>query len=801
MAQERERLKILQQIKQAKAELKSLEDKTNELSKEELKLKERILETIVSSASDLKKLNKERLAEQNKTLSYLSDEESKLSSLSDMQHGLKKIGEDRLEIVKQISLSDTKLNSNSRNSLSTITDLTTKLSTLNRDDYYQRLLLQREIDSEIDSLQEQAGVTSELIDNVKAQFEISKSLSYLTEKEKNTLSAQLDVYNKINNTISGTLQTAGTLFRKPIAMVGSFVFALGTVADKVGMVNRELGQSITQLDTASVSAAGLSFIFDDAVGTLKGITNEFGNIEKATLRVQTSTNLIATNMGISAGEASQLIGSFSRLNDGSTEIAADMVKTTQQFAKQNKVIPSDVMSDLAGSAEQFALFGEKGGENLIKAAVGARQLGTNLQTVTGIADNLLDFESSITKELELGAMLGRTINLTRARGLAYEGDINGALQETLKQLGGIEEFNRMDYFQKKQTADLLGVSVAELQKMAKNQENLGTSGAMIQEKFSVIGESLNTITNKYLGTGLKGLGGWLTTLGQINMGLSAVGLNLKGAVSWVASGLKKLILWPVNLIKAKVASKSLASTPAFEGALVGRDKRGRFTSLAKKGANTGKGFGSSIGSVGRGMGAGMKGLAVGFRAFTAPQVIGGLAVVTAALIGLGFALKLAAPGIKAVGDAIGTIIESIATGIGTVVRSLGDFGTQLGNMANVETIGNILLLSGAITTLSISMAALAATSLLALPAIGAISAVGAVSGFVGDTLESAGIVEAQSVDNKKEEQLMLQELKGLRADLQAGKIAVYMDSKKVTTEVATVANRSTTNSGNNIFGG
>ena len=83
------------------------------------------------------------------------------------------------------------------------------------------------------------------------------------------------------------------------------------------------------------------------------------------------------------------------------------------------------------------------------AAVSAAKLGVSMSTLEGISDNLLDFESSITKELELSAMLGRNINLNRARALAYQGELGAATKETLKQLGGVDAFNRMDVFQKK----------------------------------------------------------------------------------------------------------------------------------------------------------------------------------------------------------------------------------------------------------------------------------------------------------------------------------------------------------------
>ena len=91
-----------------------------------------------------------------------------------------------------------------------------------------------------------------------------------------------------------------------------------------------------------------------------------------------------------------------------------------------------------------------------------------MSQISGIADNLLDFETSITKELELSAMLGRNINLQKARQL-FDNDLEGKTKEVLRQVGGINEFEKMNYYQRKQTSDLIGVSVGELQKMLTNQ--------------------------------------------------------------------------------------------------------------------------------------------------------------------------------------------------------------------------------------------------------------------------------------------------------------------------------------------
>ena len=241
-------------------------------------------------------------------------------------------------------------------------------------------------------------------------------------------------------------------------------------ADKLGEVRSQLG-GIAEFGTTAIS-----FFDDNAVENAKELANQFGGMNNVSTELQASTSLISTNMGISGTEAAGLLGSFSRLNGNSEEAALNLTKSTQEFAKQNGIIPSQLMADLAGSAEEFALFGKEGGKNLIEAGAAARKMGVSLSTMTGISENLLDFESSITKELELGAMLGKNINLDRARSLAYQGDIAGATKETLAALGGVDAFNKMDYFQKKATADLLGTSVDELQKMVTQQENANTIG-------------------------------------------------------------------------------------------------------------------------------------------------------------------------------------------------------------------------------------------------------------------------------------------------------------------------------------
>ena len=124
-----------------------------------------------------------------------------------------------------------------------------------------------------------------------------------------------------------------------------------------------------------------------------------------------------------------------------------------------------------------------------------------------------------------------------------------------------------------------------------------------------------------------------TILGSLVALATAFALKMKLAGTNVGGGLMKSL----GGVKDKLKSAVSGGTPG--GGVGGVDE------LAKSGPGVGKG---------------MKSLSKGVGAFANPKVALGLAALTVALIGVGFALKLAAPGIKAFGEAMGTIIGSIA---------------------------------------------------------------------------------------------------------------------------------------------
>ena len=100
-----------------------------------------------------------------------------------------------------------------------------------------------------------------------------------------------------------------------------------------------------------------------------------------------------------------------------------------------------------------------------------------MKTVHGVAESLLDFQSSIAAEMEASVILGRNLNLQRARELALLGDTSAMMDNILNQLGGEAEWNALNVLQRKSLSKALGMNVIQMQKLVSAQDK-----SVVQQK-------------------------------------------------------------------------------------------------------------------------------------------------------------------------------------------------------------------------------------------------------------------------------------------------------------------------------
>jgi hypothetical protein len=87
----------------------------------------------------------------------------------------------------------------------------------------------------------------------------------------------------------------------------------------------------------------------------------------------------------------------------------------------------------------------------------------------------MDWESSIASEMEASVLLGRQINLDKARQLAYDGKIAEMLVEAKKQAGGEAEFAKMSVVQREALGDALGLNASQMAEFVKTQDGAAES--------------------------------------------------------------------------------------------------------------------------------------------------------------------------------------------------------------------------------------------------------------------------------------------------------------------------------------
>ena len=275
--------------------------------------------------------------------------------------------------------------------------------------------------------------------------------------------------------LGAALVGAGMLLKKAITSTREFQKELGLSAHQAVELNKELKLNPKLVATAKLAGIELNDV-------AAKIQENFGDLNK--VNAKNIEQLVEQNLllGIQIDSSVKLAKTFMDVTGSSFETAMNFQASTAALAESNDVAPGDVIADIAENSESFAEFAKDGGNNIARAAIQAKKLGINLATTAKIADTLLDFESSIEKEMEASLLIGKQLNFNNARRLALEGDLAGAARDVVSQIGGQAELNRMNVIQRRALADSIGVSVEELSKLASGKLEVKNKDKSIDER-------------------------------------------------------------------------------------------------------------------------------------------------------------------------------------------------------------------------------------------------------------------------------------------------------------------------------
>lgn len=143
----------------------------------------------------------------------------------------------------------------------------------------------------------------------------------------------------------------------------------------------------------------------------------------------------------------------------------------------------DILEEVANTEGELASNYKNNPSLIAKAVTQVRKLGLSLSQAAKVSDNLLDFESSLAAEMEAEVMLGKDLNLNKARALALDGDAAGATAEVMKQVKALGGLSQMDVLTKRALAKAAGLTVDELANQEVKEKNLAKLGAQERKRL------------------------------------------------------------------------------------------------------------------------------------------------------------------------------------------------------------------------------------------------------------------------------------------------------------------------------
>lgn len=635
------------------------------------------------------------------------------------------------------------------------------------------------------------------IQTLKAQQKETDHLNEQADLNREIAATLLEIREETEKYTKGlgkALATARAIGNDP-KVLGAFL--LGQAVDKAGELVESFehfhhlgltaGQSIDamQKSFSLMSMVGLA----DNAGVIEGMVQSYGSMNALTNDQIDTVGALAHKMGVAGQEAFAMVDAFSKMPGETAESAINAAEFTKHLATANGIAPGAVTKEIAQNSEAMALFSAGGAKGFAKAAIETKKLGVELTTAVSMSKGLLDFENSINKQMEASVLLGKEINLDKARELALSGKLEEATKEVLKNIGSQEEFEKMNVLQKQALAEATGMTVEQLTKAIDAQEEYNKyHGEEASTWMNILGYA--TDYSSKVGGFFKENGLLVLTLIQLLSTKNATRLAGFVADKAIFAFDKVASLW-----RSADKQKEIANERALQKA---KQKTAGTMKSVGKGAASSVGpllaFGAAMLMVGAGIALAAVGLAQlvsSFKDLTGEQILGAVGAMVVVMGGFVAILYTMIPAIGALGAAgsavaipllaLGAAFLLMGAGIGLAALGLAQL---VGSLKDVP-FENLLALPLAFMGMAAGLTALTVAGYAALPILGALTMLGVVApalSGLGDTL--SGLLGGGESDTMDE---LLTEIRGLRSDIQKGGV-VNMDGQKVGEVVALALN-------------
>lgn len=242
---------------------------------------------------------------------------------------------------------------------------------------------------------------------------------------------------------------------------------LGLSAGEALKLSTELGKSADlsgDIATNSIAAAkalsGLNKELGTGTSLLAKQAVEIGRFARTLdLSAKTQANLAKTSVQTGRSVKNQLLSQVGVVKGVEAELGTRL--DIQGVLNEANSISGQIRAQLAANPEALA-----------KTVAVAKELGFELEAISGTSKALLDFQSNIEAELEAELLTGRQLNLEQARLFALTGDYEGLTREIAANVGDFYEFSKLNVLQQDAIAKSVGMTTDQLSDQLFNQASI-----------------------------------------------------------------------------------------------------------------------------------------------------------------------------------------------------------------------------------------------------------------------------------------------------------------------------------------
>lgn len=309
---------------------------------------------------------------------------------------------------------------------------------------------------------------------------------------KSMFSGIKDGFNAINFRMaifSGGLILIVGIITKLIDAFGNLYAAQRKIQSETGLMRDQSFELLKINTSVAVEMAKYGVTLDSATQSSISLKKELGSVFLINRDLIADSSVLSAQYNISAESSGKLFKMLNLTSKVSNKTRDHFMGVTRALSESVGLGFNEIVDEMSQNAGVFYKYFKGSRSELLKATVQAKLLGMSLQDIASMSDSILNWDSSIESEMDAAVMLGKNIDLNRARVAAFEGDMSTMTNEILRQAGGLDEFNKMNVIQKEALAKAMGMTVDKLGEVLTKEDMLAKKPEL-KQKYNDIGKQI-----------------------------------------------------------------------------------------------------------------------------------------------------------------------------------------------------------------------------------------------------------------------------------------------------------------------